>query len=82
MDTREPELPPPVALYHLATSHYVSHALQLAARLVNTGGRQRSEPEFRALYGASGFAVTRIVPTSVRVSIIEGAALGAPGLSV
>ena len=27
-----------------------------------TGGRQRSEPEFRALYNAAGFALTRLVP--------------------
>jgi hypothetical protein len=39
--------------------------------LVTTGGRQRSEAEFRELYGAAGFELTRIVPTPV-VSIIEG----------
>ena len=41
--------------------------------LVNTGGRQRSEAEFRALYDAAGFTLTRIVPTQARVSVIEGA---------
>lgn len=41
--------------------------------LVNTGGRQRSAAEFRSLYGASGFALTRIVPTPARVCVIEGA---------
>jgi hypothetical protein len=40
--------------------------------LVNTGGRQRSEPEFRALYAAAGFRLVRIVPTQARVSVIEG----------
>jgi SAM-dependent methyltransferase len=40
--------------------------------LVNTGGRQRSEAEFRALYAAAGFKLTRIVPTQGRVSVIEG----------
>lgn len=40
--------------------------------LVNTGGRQRSEAEFRALYGAAGFTLTRIVPTQTRVYVIEG----------
>jgi len=39
--------------------------------LVNTGGRQRSEVEFRALYDASGFKLTRIVPTPARVCVIE-----------
>jgi len=41
--------------------------------LVNTGGRQRSEAEFRALYNAAGFKLLRIVPTQGRVSVIEGA---------
>ena len=40
--------------------------------LVNTGGRQRSEPEFRALYDAAGFTLLRIVPTQAGVSVIEG----------
>lgn len=40
--------------------------------LVCTGGRQRSEAEFRALYAATGFRLTRIVPTPARISIIEG----------
>ena len=40
--------------------------------LVSTGGRQRSEAEFRSLYHAAGFKLTRIVPTAARVSVIEG----------
>lgn len=40
--------------------------------LVATGGRQRSEAEFRALYAATGFRLTRIVPTAARISVIEG----------
>jgi O-methyltransferase domain len=40
--------------------------------LVNTGGRQRSEAEFRALYDAAGFALTRIVPTPAVVNVVEG----------
>ena len=40
--------------------------------LVCTGGRQRSEAEFRALYEAAGFTLTRIVPTPARLSVIEG----------
>jgi hypothetical protein len=43
-----------------------------ANMLVSTGGRERSEAEFRSLYEAAGFALTRIVPTSARVSVIEG----------
>lgn len=40
--------------------------------LVSTGGRQRSEAEFRTLYEQAGFRLTRILPTPARVSLIEG----------
>jgi hypothetical protein len=40
--------------------------------LVCTGGRQRSEVEFRALYEAAGFRLTRVVPTQTPVNVIEG----------
>jgi SAM-dependent methyltransferase len=39
--------------------------------LVNTGGRQRSEEEFRTLFEASGFALARIVPLPGGPSVIE-----------
>ena len=40
--------------------------------LVCTGGRQRSEVEFRVLYKAAGLRLTRIIPTEARVSVVEG----------
>jgi hypothetical protein len=40
--------------------------------LVCTGGRQRSEDEFRSLLHAAGLKLTRIVPTPARVGVIEG----------
>ena len=40
--------------------------------LVSTGGRQRSETEFRVLYRAAGFRLTNIIPTAARVCVIEG----------
>ncbi len=40
--------------------------------LVCTGGRQRSEAEFRSLYEAAGLRLTRIVPTQMGVKVIEG----------
>ncbi len=40
--------------------------------LVCTGGRQRSEAEFRSLFEAAAFRLTRIVPTLAPVSVIEG----------
>lgn len=41
--------------------------------LVNTGGRHRSEAEFRALYDAAGLTMLKIVPTRSEVKVIEGA---------
>lgn len=40
--------------------------------LVMTGGRERTEEEFRQLYEAAGFKLTRIVPTESPFSVIEG----------
>jgi SAM-dependent methyltransferase len=40
--------------------------------LVCTGGRQRSEDEFRSLLHAAGLKLMRIVPTPARVGVIEG----------
>jgi len=39
--------------------------------LVCTGGRQRSEAEFRSLYERAGFTLDRIIPAAM-VSILEG----------
>jgi hypothetical protein len=36
------------------------------------GGKERTEEEYRRLYEASGFRLTRIVPTPADVSVIEG----------
>jgi len=40
--------------------------------LVMTGGRERTEAEFRKLYEDSGFRLTRVVPTESPFSVIEG----------
>jgi len=40
--------------------------------LVITGGRERTEAEFRKLYEDSGFKLTRVVPTESPFSVIEG----------
>jgi hypothetical protein len=40
--------------------------------LVMTGGRERTAPEFKALFETSGFKLTRIVPTDSEFSVIEG----------
>jgi hypothetical protein len=36
------------------------------------GGKERTEDEYRTLYKAGGFQLTRIVPTKAEVSVIEG----------
>jgi hypothetical protein len=40
--------------------------------LVIPGGKERTEEEYRKLYEAGGFHLTRIVPTKAGVSVIEG----------
>jgi hypothetical protein len=40
--------------------------------LVMTGGRERTEREFRRLFDAAGLVVTRITPTLAPQSAIEG----------
>jgi len=40
--------------------------------IINAGDRERTEAEFQALLTATGFALTRIVPTQGESSVIEG----------
>ena len=40
--------------------------------MVLPGGRERTEAEFRELFDAAGFRLTRIIPTELENSIIEG----------
>ncbi len=40
--------------------------------LLIIGGRERTEEEFRTLFEAGGFKLTRLIPTESRVSIVEG----------
>jgi len=40
--------------------------------LVMTGGRERTEAEFRELLASAGFRLTRVIPTSSPVGIVEG----------
>jgi O-methyltransferase domain len=42
--------------------------------IVHTGGRERTEAEYAALFKTSGFRLSRIVPTRVAQSIIEAVA--------
>jgi hypothetical protein len=40
--------------------------------LVLPGGKERTEEEYGTLFAASGFRLSRVVPTSAGVSVIEG----------
>ena len=40
--------------------------------LVGPGGAERTEDEYKKMYDAAGFRLTRIVPTAAEVSLIEG----------
>lgn len=40
--------------------------------LIFPGGRERTEKEFRELFAASGWRLTRVVPTAVPESVVEG----------
>jgi len=39
--------------------------------LLIPGGKERTEDEYRTLFGTAGFEITRIVPTGAEVSIVE-----------
>lgn len=43
--------------------------------LVMTGGCERTEGEYRSLLAAAGFKLTRIVPTSLPINVIEAVKL-------
>ena len=42
------------------------------AMLVWTGGKERTEADYRALLAAVGFELTRVVPTRSSLSVVEG----------
>jgi SAM-dependent methyltransferase len=48
------------------------HKFMDLTMLVMTGGRERTEAEYRALLAAAGFRLTRIVPTPSEMRVIEG----------
>jgi len=53
---------------------YFSKWLDLMMLLI--GGRERTEDDFRRVFKAAGFALDRIVPTALEVSIIEASSEG------
>jgi hypothetical protein len=54
--------------------HEVQAAFSDLNMLVMPGGRERTEEEYAALFAAAGLALTRVVDTSTRMSVLEGRA--------
>ena len=51
---------------------FMGKLIDLNMLVMTSGGRERTEAEYRALFEKAGFKLTRIVPTQDDVSIIEG----------
>jgi ubiquinone/menaquinone biosynthesis C-methylase UbiE len=49
------------------------HKLMDVNMLVMTGGRERTEAEYRTLFDAAGFALTRVTVTPLELAVLEGA---------
>jgi hypothetical protein len=49
-----------------------SFAKWMDLMMVTYGGKERSEKQYRSLFGQSGLQLTRIVPTKAGISVIEG----------
>ena len=67
-------LPPPIALYQLAIGHYVSRALDLAARLGLADllrAAPRSAPELADASGANAAALRRVLRLLVSVGVLD-----------
>lgn len=50
----------------------IGKLLDLEMLLMTTGGRERTEAEFKELFAAAGFKLTRIVPAGMAANVIEG----------
>ena len=50
----------------------IAKFFDLQMLVLTAGGRERTETEFRELYGEAGFDLTRVVATKNPVHVIEG----------
>ena len=50
--------------------------------LVSPGGQERTEAEYRTIYAASGFTLTRLIATRSRITLIEGSLSSSDPVSV
>jgi len=53
-------------------SPFLGKLMDIHMLVLYSGGRERTEVEYRALFEASGFELIKIVPTQSNVSVIEG----------
>jgi hypothetical protein len=53
-----------------------SFAKWMDLMMVTYGGKERSEKQYRDLYGRAGLRLTRVVPTKAGISIVEGVPSG------
>ena len=53
-------------------SPFFGKLMDIHMLVLYSGGRERTEVEYRALFEASGFELIKIVPTQSNVSVIEG----------
>jgi hypothetical protein len=37
-----------------------------------SGGKERTEDEFRTLFEAAGWRLTRVIPTATQLAVLEG----------
>ena len=61
----------------MLNGYWISQMVYVAAKLdlnmlVIPGGLERTETEYRELFAASGFRLSRIVSTTTEISVIEG----------
>jgi hypothetical protein len=51
---------------------FVGKVQDLTMLILHPGGGERTAAEFRALFDAAGFTLSRIIPTKTSISVIEG----------
>jgi hypothetical protein len=64
------EAPQPLVVYGNGASRQPGEMHDIIM-LALTRGRERTEPEYRALLDNAGFRLTRVVPTESAVSVVE-----------
>jgi hypothetical protein len=58
--------------YVIAPPNAPDPAKLMDLEMLMIGGKERTEPEWRALFTAGGFNLQRIVPTPIGMCVIEG----------